>query len=150
MRGVIRRELDSNSRTSLTRIRYNFLGIRDKNINFILSQLQNRNSNYSFCNITQTFETDNEWNLHLYPWFQGNCTLFSPTRSRTRISFSLYHRPPLNYNRKTKQILCRYITIVDFVWRVKNCYWKPIGERNMSVRIDIALKLIPDPLRKYD
>ena len=48
MRGVIRPERDPSSRMTFMRIRYNFLGIRDRTLNFILCKFQNRNSKYSF------------------------------------------------------------------------------------------------------
>ena len=60
-------ERDLSSRMSLIRMRYNFLGVRDENVNLILCQFQNRNSKYSFCNTTQTFETDIERNVHFCP-----------------------------------------------------------------------------------
>ena len=37
-----------------------FAIVRDKNVNFVLCQFQNRNSKHSFVNITETFEIDIE------------------------------------------------------------------------------------------
>ena len=45
-----------------------FARMRYKNVNFVLSQFENRNSIETlFVNTTQTFETDIERNLHFCP-----------------------------------------------------------------------------------
>ena len=69
MRGVIRRERDSSLRTSLIRKRHNFLGIRVKNVNFVLCEFQNRNSKYScilFVISESNLETDIEGNFMFF------------------------------------------------------------------------------------
>ena len=62
-----RREGDPSSWYKIAKIRHNFLAIRDKNINFILCQFQNRNVKHSFC----------EYNTNLWNWHWMKFTFLS-------------------------------------------------------------------------
>ena len=108
-RGIIAQERDPRLIKGLTRIRNNFLGIRDKNINFILCQFQNRNSKHSFC----------KYNTNLWNWqneiyvFIPNCyKLYLPyshlTRSETQVLF-------LSWDPARFQYLLRWMISLDSV-----------------------------------
>ena len=56
----------SEFKNKLNKNKVQFARIRDKNVNFVLCQFQNRNSKHSFfVNTTQTFETHIEQNLYV-------------------------------------------------------------------------------------